>query len=92
MNAKPDTIENVKLHVFHAGHEEFWVGRSAEDVACMNRDQCGVGPGEGGAPEDWKEIDDRVTIPIRSDDSRTSKTAGAWAKENGRGFLASTNT
>lgn len=79
------------LHVFTNGFD--WiVAESAADAARLAEDHHG-GTGDGD-PDEWEQLSDKKLLPIYDTDDRagprTTKTCAEWARDNGRGFLCTT--
>lgn len=78
------------LALFSDGTETY-VASSVEEARKMQFDLCGENP----EPEtEWSEVSKNVdrTLTIHTDDGEgpVSKTVGQWIKDNGPGFLCST--
>lgn len=76
-----------KLHVFR-NDCDWYVAISPEDAAQACQEVTGLDPDEIDA---FRPLDDDSDLLIRDDDgNKTVKTCAEWARENGRGFLCST--
>jgi hypothetical protein len=81
------------LHVFKCdagGIIDWVVAASADDATAVMAEQSGGDWDEAIKPA-WLQLPDdeemRITV---EDEGKVAKTCAEWARENGRGFLAST--
>lgn len=85
------------LHVFNNSESDVWVvAESADEALMLYAEHCGYEDvasyqeDTGEYPSDWtQERDDKtIKIFIEDDSAATAMPASAWAREQGKGFLA----